>query len=71
MRLPNTAQKNMRIMNAQDDGHDREADGLRRFVERTAVGSADEVQVVFGVEENAVCRKRRSRGSTATKGLNP
>ena len=52
-------------------GHDREADGLRRFVERTAVGSADEVQVVFGVEENAVCRKRRSRGSTATKGLNP
>jgi GH15 family glucan-1,4-alpha-glucosidase len=30
-------------------GHDREADGFRRFVERTAAGSADEVQVVFGV----------------------
>lgn len=30
-------------------GHDREADGFRRFVERTAAGSAEEVQVVFGV----------------------
>ena len=30
-------------------GHDREADGFRRFVERTAAGSADELQVVFGV----------------------
>lgn len=30
-------------------GHDVEADGFRRFVERTAAGSADEVQVVFGV----------------------
>jgi GH15 family glucan-1,4-alpha-glucosidase len=30
-------------------GHDREADRFRRFVERTAAGSADEVQVVFGV----------------------
>ena len=30
-------------------GHDREADGFRRFVERTAAGSADEIQVVFGV----------------------
>jgi GH15 family glucan-1,4-alpha-glucosidase len=30
-------------------GHDREADGFRRFVERTAAGSAEEIQVVFGV----------------------
>jgi GH15 family glucan-1,4-alpha-glucosidase len=30
-------------------GHDREADGFRHFVERTAAGSAEEVQVVFGV----------------------
>jgi GH15 family glucan-1,4-alpha-glucosidase len=30
-------------------GHIREADGFRRFVERTAAGSAEEVQVVFGV----------------------
>jgi GH15 family glucan-1,4-alpha-glucosidase len=30
-------------------GHDREADAFRRFVERTAAGSADEVQVVFGL----------------------
>jgi GH15 family glucan-1,4-alpha-glucosidase len=30
-------------------GHDREADGFRRFVERTAAGSADELQVVLGI----------------------
>lgn len=30
-------------------GHDREADGFRRFVERTAAGSSDEIQVVFGI----------------------
>ena len=30
-------------------GHDREADGFRRFVERTAAGSAEEIQVLFGV----------------------
>jgi GH15 family glucan-1,4-alpha-glucosidase len=30
-------------------GHVREADGFRRFVERTAAGSAEEIQVVFGV----------------------
>jgi GH15 family glucan-1,4-alpha-glucosidase len=30
-------------------GHIREADGFRRFVERTAAGSAEEIQVVFGV----------------------
>lgn len=30
-------------------GHEREADGFRRFVERTAAGSADELQVVFGI----------------------
>jgi GH15 family glucan-1,4-alpha-glucosidase len=30
-------------------GHHQEADGFRRFVERTAAGSADEVQVAFGV----------------------
>lgn len=30
-------------------GHDREADGFRRFVERTAAGSAQEIQILFGV----------------------
>jgi GH15 family glucan-1,4-alpha-glucosidase len=30
-------------------GHVREADGFRRFVERSAAGSAEEVQIVFGV----------------------
>ncbi|MGE5258437.1 MAG: glycoside hydrolase family 15 protein [Hyphomicrobiales bacterium] len=30
-------------------GKRKEADGFRRFVERTAAGSADEVQVLFGV----------------------
>lgn len=30
-------------------GHDREAEGFRRFVERTAAGHADEIQVVFGL----------------------
>jgi GH15 family glucan-1,4-alpha-glucosidase len=30
-------------------GFDREAEGFRRFVERSAAGSADEVQVFFGV----------------------
>lgn len=30
-------------------GYRKEADGFRRFVERTAAGSADEIQVLFGV----------------------
>jgi GH15 family glucan-1,4-alpha-glucosidase len=30
-------------------GHIREADGFRRFVERSAAGSAEEIQIVFGV----------------------
>ena len=30
-------------------GHDHEADGFRRFVERSAAGNADEIQVLFGV----------------------
>jgi pentatricopeptide repeat protein len=30
-------------------GHHKEADGFRRFVERTAAGSAEEIQVLFGV----------------------
>lgn len=29
--------------------HHKEADGFRRFVERTAAGSAEEIQVLFGV----------------------
>jgi GH15 family glucan-1,4-alpha-glucosidase len=30
-------------------GYVKEADGFRRFVERSAAGSADEIQIVFGV----------------------
>ncbi|MEJ2323610.1 MAG: glycoside hydrolase family 15 protein [Nitrospirota bacterium] len=30
-------------------GHDREADGFRRFMERSAAGSAEELQILFGV----------------------
>jgi GH15 family glucan-1,4-alpha-glucosidase len=30
-------------------GHHKEADGFRRFVERSAAGSAEEIQVLFGV----------------------
>ncbi len=30
-------------------GHMNEADGFRKFVERTAAGSADELQILFGV----------------------
>ena len=30
-------------------GHDAEADGFRRFVERSAAGSADELQIMYGV----------------------
>lgn len=30
-------------------GYRKEADGFRRFVERTSAGSADEIQVLFGV----------------------
>jgi GH15 family glucan-1,4-alpha-glucosidase len=30
-------------------GHVHEADGFRRFIERTAAGSAEELQIVFGV----------------------
>jgi GH15 family glucan-1,4-alpha-glucosidase len=30
-------------------GYVKEADGFRRFVERTAAGSADEIQILFGV----------------------
>ena len=30
-------------------GYDKEADGFRRFVERSAAGHADEIQIMFGV----------------------
>jgi GH15 family glucan-1,4-alpha-glucosidase len=30
-------------------GHDKEADGFRRFIERSAAGSAEELQILFGV----------------------
>jgi GH15 family glucan-1,4-alpha-glucosidase len=30
-------------------GHEKEADGFRRFIERSAAGSADELQILFGV----------------------
>ncbi len=30
-------------------GHGKEADGFRRFIERSAAGSAEEIQVLFGV----------------------
>ncbi len=30
-------------------GHQAEADGFRRFIERTAAGSADELQIMFGI----------------------
>lgn len=30
-------------------GHIKEADGFRRFIERTAAGSTDELQILFGV----------------------
>ncbi len=30
-------------------GFDREADGFRRFVERTAAGSADQLRILFGI----------------------
>ncbi len=30
-------------------GHDAEADGFRRFVERSAAGSADDLRIVYGV----------------------
>jgi GH15 family glucan-1,4-alpha-glucosidase len=30
-------------------GHDREADGFRRFVERTSAGHVDDLQIVYGI----------------------
>lgn len=30
-------------------GHDSEADGFRRFIERSAAGSADDLQIMYGV----------------------
>jgi GH15 family glucan-1,4-alpha-glucosidase len=52
-------------------GHDVEADGFRRFVERTAAGSADEVQVVFGVGGERRLQEREIQGLEGYRGSKP
>jgi pentatricopeptide repeat protein len=52
-------------------GHDREADGFRRYVERTAAGSADEVQVVFGVGGERRLQEMEIQGLDGYRGSRP
>lgn len=52
-------------------GHHREADGFRRFVERTAAGSADEIQVVFGLGGERRLQEFEIQGLEGYKGSRP
>ncbi len=52
-------------------GHHREADAFRRFVERTAAGSAEEVQVVFGVGGERGLQKFEIPGLEGYRGSRP
>jgi GH15 family glucan-1,4-alpha-glucosidase len=52
-------------------GHHREADGFRRFVERTAAGSADEIQVVFGLGGERRLQEFEIQGLDGYKGSKP
>jgi GH15 family glucan-1,4-alpha-glucosidase len=52
-------------------GHHREAEGFRRFVERTAAGSADEIQVVFGVGGERRLQEFENRTLDGYRGSRP
>jgi GH15 family glucan-1,4-alpha-glucosidase len=52
-------------------GFVREADGFRRFVERTAAGNADEIQVLFGVGGERRLHEYEIPGLCGYKGASP
>jgi len=52
-------------------GHDREADGFRRFVERSAAGSADELQVLFGLGGERRLYEHDLEGLAGYRGARP
>jgi GH15 family glucan-1,4-alpha-glucosidase len=52
-------------------GYVDEADGFRRFVERTAAGSADEVQVLFGLGGERRLFERTLEGIEGYRGSRP
>ncbi len=52
-------------------GHHREADGFRRFVERSAAGSADELQVVFGIGGERRLHEIEIKGMEGYRGSAP
>ncbi|WP_243372542.1 glycoside hydrolase family 15 protein [Geotalea sp. SG265] len=52
-------------------GHLKEADGFRRFVERSAAGSADELQVLFGVGGERLLHERDLHGVAGYRASRP
>ncbi len=52
-------------------GHVSEADGFRRFIERTAAGSADELQILFGVGGERRLHEYEIKGLHGYRGMGP
>jgi GH15 family glucan-1,4-alpha-glucosidase len=52
-------------------GHFKEADGFRRFVERSAAGSADELQVLFGIGGERLLHEWNVGGIGGYRGSRP
>jgi GH15 family glucan-1,4-alpha-glucosidase len=52
-------------------GHPSEADGFRRFIERSAAGSAEEIQVLFGVGGERRLREQEIKELQGYRGAKP
>jgi GH15 family glucan-1,4-alpha-glucosidase len=52
-------------------GHIGEADGFRRFIERSAAGSAEEIQVLFGVGGERRLREQEIKEMEGYRGARP
>jgi GH15 family glucan-1,4-alpha-glucosidase len=52
-------------------GYEREADGFRRFVERSAAGSADELQILFGVGGERRLKEQEIAELSGYRGAHP
>jgi GH15 family glucan-1,4-alpha-glucosidase len=52
-------------------GHASEADGFRRFIERSAAGSAEEIQVLFGVGGERRLREQEIKELQGYRGAKP
>ncbi len=52
-------------------GHVSEAEGFRRFIERSAAGSADEIQILFGIGGERRIREYEIKGLKGYRGIKP